>query len=287
MLKKPLKKNEKIIAKTPSNLVRRYANKIRRKKHMRGGMSDELISKIKDFLKKYAEKTKELKYKLLDELCEYTSKAGDDEAYAKRVTTLRKINDEFTSKPKLYSYNINDEFLRYDKNIKKLVYALKLVRSISSCLKITDMKILENNELESFTFDLTYISKELLNSYTKDIFINEYEKIKLTRSNIKSPPPQRPPSPRPPPQRQPQEEQLPEAAFKLLQDIVSEKEELNQYPSTIGGNPPRYKSTGKAVYILYKKKKYKRTIYVKDKRKTKYCKINNEYILLSKLKIIE
>jgi hypothetical protein len=53
-----------------------------------------------------------------------------------------------------------------------------------------------------------------------------------------------------------------------------------------GGNPPKYKSTGNTVIILYKKKKYKRTIYVKDKRKAKYCKINNEYILLSKLKII-
>jgi hypothetical protein len=58
-------------------------------------------------------------------------------------------------------------------------------------------------------------------------------------------------------------------------------------PNASGGNPPKYKSTGKAVYILYKKKKYKRTIYVKDKRKTKYCKINNEYILLSKLKVLQ
>ena len=49
----------------------------------------------------------------------------------------------------------------------------------------------------------------------------------------------------------------------------------------------KYKSTGQAVYILYKKRKYKRTIYVKDKRNTKYCKIDNEYVLLSKLKIIE
>ena len=50
---------------------------------------------------------------------------------------------------------------------------------------------------------------------------------------------------------------------------------------------PKYKSTGQVVFILYKKRKYKRTIFVKEKRKTKYCKINNEYILLSKLKVIE
>ena len=58
-------------------------------------------------------------------------------------------------------------------------------------------------------------------------------------------------------------------------------------PAQPGGNPTKYKSTGNTVFILYKKRKYKRTIYVKDKRRTKYCKINNEYILLSKLKIIE
>ena len=54
-----------------------------------------------------------------------------------------------------------------------------------------------------------------------------------------------------------------------------------------GGNPTKYKSTGQVVYIMYKNKKYKRVIYVKDKRNTRYCKINKEYILLSKLKVIQ
>ena len=53
-----------------------------------------------------------------------------------------------------------------------------------------------------------------------------------------------------------------------------------------GGAPTKYKSTGQVVYIVYKNKKYKRTIYTKEKGKTKYCKMNNEYILLSKCKII-
>ena len=57
--------------------------------------------------------------------------------------------------------------------------------------------------------------------------------------------------------------------------------------SNIGGNPPpKYKSTGRIVCIMYKKRKYKRTVYVKDKRNTKYCKIDGEYILLSKMKVI-
>jgi hypothetical protein len=69
--------------------------------------------------------------------------------------------------------------------------------------------------------------------------------------------------------------------------IINKIEDYLKLDNLSGGNPPKYKSTGKAVYILYKKKKYKRTIYVKDKRKTKYCKINNEYILLSKLKVLQ
>jgi hypothetical protein len=59
----------------------------------------------------------------------------------------------------------------------------------------------------------------------------------------------------------------------------------------VGGSPIKYKNqykyvpTGDVVYILYNKKRIKRNIYVKDKgRPTKYCKINKEYVLLSKLR---
>jgi hypothetical protein len=55
----------------------------------------------------------------------------------------------------------------------------------------------------------------------------------------------------------------------------------------VGGNPVKYKSTGQVVHIMFQNKKYKRVIYVKDKRNTKYCKMNNEYILLSRMKVIE
>lgn len=95
-----------------------------------------------------------------------------------------------------------------------------------------------------------------------------------------------------------------EGVLKLDQDIcVREKPEIilninnpyiinmidknKKFKISGGRKPTKYKSTGNAVYIMYKKKKYKRTIYAKDKRKTKYCKINNEYILLSKLKVLE
>jgi len=78
-----------------------------------------------------------------------------------------------------------------------------------------------------------------------------------------------------------EDEQVKKLIEKATQDAIT------KLPLQGGRNRPKYKSTGQVVFILYKKRKYKRTIYVKDKRKTKYCKINNEYILLSKMKIIE
>ena len=45
-----------------------------------------------------------------------------------------------------------------------------------------------------------------------------------------------------------------------------------------------YKLNGEKVVLLHNNKKIQRSIYTKGKGKTKYCKINNEFILLSKLK---
>jgi hypothetical protein len=73
-------------------------------------------------------------------------------------------------------------------------------------------------------------------------------------------------------------------ARQYVKSIVDKFEDISKGK---GGNPAKYKSTGQVVYIMYKNKKYKRVIYVKDKRNTRYCKINKEYILLSKLKVIQ
>jgi hypothetical protein len=67
--------------------------------------------------------------------------------------------------------------------------------------------------------------------------------------------------------------------------------------ASVGGNPiasvasaasaaPSYKLNGEKVHLLINKKKLHRSVYVKDKGngKAKYCKINNEFVLLSKLK---
>jgi hypothetical protein len=53
-----------------------------------------------------------------------------------------------------------------------------------------------------------------------------------------------------------------------------------------GGNKKSstYKLNGEKIALLHNNKKIQRSIYTKEKGKTKYCKINNEFILLSKLK---
>jgi hypothetical protein len=70
--------------------------------------------------------------------------------------------------------------------------------------------------------------------------------------------------------------------FNLNEELV----EPPQAASEGGKLVAKYKSTGESVYILYKKKKIKRCVYEKTKGRGKYCKIDGEYKLLSKLKIM-
>jgi hypothetical protein len=73
---------------------------------------------------------------------------------------------------------------------------------------------------------------------------------------------------------------------KTLYQFALEHLKHNQKGAGRGreGVPVKYKTTGEVVYILYNKKRIKRNIYVKVKgRPAKYCKINKEYVLLSKL----
>ena len=82
--------------------------------------------------------------------------------------------------------------------------------------------------------------------------------------------------------------ELPSIPELSSNSTLHSKQATSSQQSKKGGGkpPPKYKSTGRIVCIIYKKRKYKRTVYVKDKRNTKYCKIDGEYILLSKMKMI-
>jgi membrane protein involved in colicin uptake len=82
------------------------------------------------------------------------------------------------------------------------------------------------------------------------------------------------------------------AAAKAAKDLFSTNTKIplkrSNSDSFIKGGKlvAKYKSTGESVYILYKKKKIKRCVYEKTKGRGKYCKIDGEYKLLSKLKIM-
>ena len=49
-------------------------------------------------------------------------------------------------------------------------------------------------------------------------------------------------------------------------------------------NTTVYKLNGEKVFLIHNNRKIKRSIYLKGNGKTKYCKINKEFISLSKLK---
>jgi hypothetical protein len=74
--------------------------------------------------------------------------------------------------------------------------------------------------------------------------------------------------------------------FLIFKTLI---ENLNDNQETIpsGGKrtaAPAYKLNGEKVHLLINKKKIYRSVYVKGNGKAKYCKINYEFVLLSKLK---
>jgi hypothetical protein len=74
--------------------------------------------------------------------------------------------------------------------------------------------------------------------------------------------------------------------FLIFKTLV-ESENNNQETIPSGGKrtvAPAYKLNGEKVHLLINKKKIYRSVYVKGNGKAKYCKINYEFVLLSKLK---
>ena len=158
MLKKPLKKKEKIAVKTPSNLVRRYANRIRRKKQMRGGaITPELNKTLTDFLIERTETIYNLKIILLDRLCDAiidTNRKGD--VFKLDYQNHNQLYIQFRDKKGLYDYDLNKNYINffghsyvindtraitdiYNKDyqdIDNIVYILKIMNNIYSLIKV-------------------------------------------------------------------------------------------------------------------------------------------------------
>jgi hypothetical protein len=77
--------------------------------------------------------------------------------------------------------------------------------------------------------------------------------------------------------------ELKEEAKSPSTENLSDITEVYQNSSK-GGKKTTYKLNGEKVVLLHKNKKVQRSIYVKGNGKTKYCIIDKEYVLLSKVK---
>ena len=316
-----IKNNIKLPRKNP-----RYANKLG-KKPMRGGgaIDNETIQYIKQFLDDNKDTVIQLKNKLILDILELykyiVEKNSNDVDYEivgsfySICTTLldnKKIIYDNTFN-KLYSPSeaiVND--IKYKKdlaNIDNTKYILKLI-NIYYLIFINNTK--DTISFENNTTNLATLFKGTLFEENSDIeknkknFVGAYDTFKrriegdekiVVEHEVRN------------------DKELPAAAQPIVSTAEEDDNDYNDYLKTIdindspldkksylaklkkdnemlnlldGGNPPpKYKSTGRIVCIMYKKRKYKRTVYVKDKRDTKYCKIDGEYILLSKMKVIE
>lgn len=77
-----------------------------------------------------------------------------------------------------------------------------------------------------------------------------------------------------------------ELTIKQKEVLIIALNKLNESINTVstGGKKIKYILNGDKVSLLHNNKRLQRSIYVKENGKAKYCKINKEYILLSKLK---
>jgi hypothetical protein len=75
------------------------------------------------------------------------------------------------------------------------------------------------------------------------------------------------------------------STYENLKGRLAPSQKTPTTPLPTGGSKKTtYRLNGEKVVLLHKNKKVQRSIYVKSNGKTKYCKIDHQYILLSKLK---
>ena len=270
-----------------------YADLFMSKQLMKGGMNDKTQTAIVDFLNKDETKkaVKALKEKVIK----------DDNADPK-------IKDELYKE--LYNYKLCDKYNDVDEeDLKDDLITLDIVNKFYLLLKdkkIANVYVLKDDDFENYKISVPanvvnslrqiadniplpddndddtpiVLSKELKVANAikeRDRLIEERDRLikeqKLDNENNL--------------EITDESKQKLTDVLKNLEEAEAELAELQKTAAPSGGKPPaKYKSTGRIVCIMYKKRKYKRTVYVKDKRNTKYCKIDGEYILLSKMKMI-
>jgi hypothetical protein len=183
---------------------------------------------------------------------------------------------------------MKNEVLRYYKEViisykeevrRKISVGIRIPENVTNQITEHIQKLQEMfNNIESWSDDnvVRYeylISTPIYRYRYRDGFIEELRKIKDSKVYLKF--------------------YISVKGYKdILEGLESEIEELKvgieelKIKYILGGGRvvAKYKSTGEHVNILYNKRKLKRCVYEKTKGRGKYCKINNKYILLSKLK---
>lgn len=239
---------------------------------MEADKDKKLFEKIETFLVKNAVEINNLKTKLIEMHAKYITPLKEKGINIKKLKYIMDLVENF-KRGKSFDYEItvfdNDEFINPDIDDMHLLFTIVNILYLIICSNKNDAEIEElNKKLDGvkFEYDDTSLQKDLQSINDTDV---EEEK-KTERKGF----------------------------FNGMRNMVPNVRKLfsktPSLPSTLdslsgiatGGNLTKYKSTGNTVFIKYKNKKYKKTIYTKENKKTRYCKINNEYILLSKLDVM-
>lgn len=232
---------------------------------MEADKDKKLFEKIETFLVINAVEINNLKTKLIDMHAKYIiplKEQGIDTT--NKLKYIKGLVDNFKGKSS-FDYKItvfdDDEFINQDIDDMHLLFTIVNILYLIICSNKTDAELEKlNNKLVGvkFEYDDTQLQKELQS-------INDIDEE----------------------EKKPEKEGLFSRMRKIFSRTPSTPTTMDSLSGIgIGGNLTKYKSTGDTVFIKYKNKKYKKTIYTKENKKTRYCKINNEYILLSKLDVM-
>lgn len=234
----------------------------------------KLFDKIETFLVNNAVEINNLKTKLIHMHEQYIIPLKDKGLNTKQLKYIKDLVDNF-KKNKSFEYKItvfdNDEYINPDIDDMHLLFTIVNILYLIICSNKTDAELEELNKKlggVKFEYDDTSLQKELQSINDTDVEEKKTEN-KGFFSRVRNMVPN-------------------------VKKLFSKTPSLPSLPGTMpdfsgiasGGNLTKYKSTGDTVFIKYKNKKYKKTIYTKENKKTRYCKINNEYILLSKLDVM-
>jgi hypothetical protein len=234
------------------------------KKNLLEGIESEANELIEIINKKEKEREEERKEKeKLKKLKERKAKIEEWKTYILEYIENEKNNDYINSKEKLSD----------DADYKKIDITKKLANDVINYIVLKKEVIIEKeNSIDTLipiqkSTTIYYLLYKDFNIYTM--------KTVLCGSNYSPNSPIKPPILL--------DNEIGSDHFTLLSKLYND---LNPKPQP-GGKPttvPVYKLNGEKVSLLINKKKVHRSVYVKGNSKAKYCKINKEFVLLSKFK---